>query len=358
MRPLLFDVYAGKTALEQIHASKALRPQDITAVFGASGAAKWLSISALDGVIFGDWLRTTDHPIHLFGTSVGAWKLAAAAQLNPKQALADFADAYCEQRYGASVSHADIQAQTDLIINKVFTPERIDEILNHPRFRFHCGAVRCRGWMQSEAKPVLAAGMALCYYGNLLGRQQLRQCYHRVVFHDVRQQPPLEITDGIPTSSVPLARENFIAAISASGSIPYVMAGVGEVPGTSPGMYRDGGLLDYHPLPANLWKSEGMILYPHFYPHIIPSWFDKSLPWRRATAEQLANVVLLCPSAEFVRRLPDRKIPSRKDFVRFKGDNETRIQRWQQCLALSRQMAGEFLDCVNSSKLPRYVHPL
>ena len=89
----LLSIKAGEKAFALIQ-ERGLQAQDVGAVFAASGAAKWLTISALDSVIFAEWLPAAPQPIHLFGTSIGAWKLAAAAQNNPRQALGDFANAY------------------------------------------------------------------------------------------------------------------------------------------------------------------------------------------------------------------------------------------------------------------------
>ena len=68
---------AGRKAYKKIK-TNGLSQNDISAVFGASGAAKWLTIYGLDSTIFGRWLSTSKQPIDLFGTSVGAFKLAAA----------------------------------------------------------------------------------------------------------------------------------------------------------------------------------------------------------------------------------------------------------------------------------------
>lgn len=353
----LLSIRAGKTAYSKIH-DQGLSPNLISSVFGASGAAKWLTISGLDAAIFGDWLSESSGPIHLFGTSVGAWKLAAAAQANPKQALADFAEAYCQQRYSARVTHDDVQAQTNIIIEKLFTHQSIQEILSNPTFRFHCGAVKCKGLMASENKMALATGMLLSNYMNLTGRQNLKQCYERVVFFDPRTAPPLSIQDHLPAQSYSLDQDNFVAALTASGSIPYIMAGVTNIKNTQPGIYRDGGLVDYHPLPANLWNNDGIILYPHFYSHIIPGWFDKFLPWRKASAENLDNVVLIHPTQDFIDSLPGGHIPSRQDFNRFKGDNDQRIKLWHQVIESSHDLGKAFMDCVTSSKLSQCVQPL
>ena len=41
---------------------------------------------------------------------------------------------------------------------------------------------------------------------------------------------------------------------------------------------------------------------------MIPGWFDKFLPWRQAAINEVDNLVLLCPSEEFIADLPLGKI--------------------------------------------------
>ena len=58
-----------------------------------------------------------------------------------------------------------------------------------------------------------------------------------------------------------------------------VVEGV-EIPGRPGEVHWDGGVLDYH-LDLDFGPTDGLILYPHFYDHIVPGWFDKALRWRR-----------------------------------------------------------------------------
>jgi hypothetical protein len=353
----LLSIRAGKKAYALIQ-DKGLEVEDIGTVFAASGAAKWLTISALDAAIFNDWLSQAKHTLHLFGTSVGAWKLAAAAQEQPGEALKNFAYAYCHQRYDEDIDHRAIQRESDKIIASILSPEKVKQILSNSRYHFHCGAALCRGAFASESKPRLAMAMMQVNLLNLGGRRHLHRLLERVIFSDPRHAPPLKIQDGIPTRQYPLSPENFVAAISASGSIPYLMAGITDIFGTAPGMYRDGGLIDYHPVPANFWREDKLILYPHFYAHITPGWFDKSLAWRRATARQLDNVILISPSDSYVSSLPTGRIPDRQDFKRFKGRNDERIALWEQCIERGQDLAKAFMDSVNSSKLRHQIQAL
>ena len=103
---------------------------------------------------------------------------------------------------------------------------------------------------------------------------------------------PLSDLNDFATHHIGLSGENLRAALLASAAIPMVLEGVRDLPGGPAGVYRDGGLLDYHlDLP---YTAPGVILYPHFIDRVVPGWFDKTIPWRKHNAEQLRDVLLLC----------------------------------------------------------------
>jgi len=51
---------------------------------------------------------------------------------------------------------------------------------------------------------------------------------------------------GFDITRVPLNRENFHYALLSSGSIPMIMPGVRDIADAPDGVYRDGGVIDYH----------------------------------------------------------------------------------------------------------------
>jgi hypothetical protein len=133
----------------------------------------------------------------------------------------------------------------------------------------------------------------------------------------------------------------------ASGSIPLALNGVANIHGAGPGMYYDGGVTDYHfDIP---FSAKGLVLYPHFYSTITPGWFDKALKWRRGSPANFDNVIILCPSPEWVASLPFGKIPDRKDFVQL--DDKTRIQYWAETMKRSSELADELHELVHGNEL-------
>src|SRR3974390_2020393 len=91
-------IRAGKRALARIR-DAGMSPTDFTMVPGAAGGAKGLGIAGLDRAIFGEWLPSAPGVRHLVGSSIGAWRFAAACCSDPVEALGEFTRAYTEQRY-------------------------------------------------------------------------------------------------------------------------------------------------------------------------------------------------------------------------------------------------------------------
>jgi len=161
-----------------------------------------------------------------------------------------------------------------------------------------------------------------------------------VVFSDPRTPLPLALDD-LASHQVRLDAGNLAQAIVASGSIPFVLQAVHDIPGAPPGAYWDGGNTDYHLHLRYASMAEGLVLYPHFQRQVVPGWLDKALRHRHHATAALDNVVLLAPHPDWVARLPGGKLPDRQDFKTFLADPAERMRRWQLALDASVQLADE-----------------
>ena len=253
-------IIAGRSAYRKIKSS-GLSPADVRVVPGASGAAKWLVIYGLDKAIFADFLPASQQPVLLYGTSVGAFKLAAACQAKPAQALTRLALAYIDQYYGAGISSSSVVNETRKILDAVMTEQGIGELLNNSRFSFNCGAVRCKGLLASRSPRLQKLAMMQAFLLALIGRSQQQHIFSRTIFGDRLQAGfgdrlqagPFKAGDGFETDFIQINKDNLKQAVLASGSIPVLMPGVTDInTGSVPAVYRDGGLLDYHPVPDNV----------------------------------------------------------------------------------------------------------
>lgn len=350
-------IAAGRKAYAHIK-QNGLSPDDIRLVIGASGAAKWLVLYGLDTAVFSSWFRNRRQPLGLWGTSIGAWKFAAAAQVDPARAFDALKQAYIHQYYSGRVTPARITRESDRIMAAFLHQTRVDEILDHPFLRIAIGTVRCRHLLASRHRGVQVLGIGAGALLNRISRNFQRLMLDRVVFHHPGFDPESVDFSDFPTRFVPLGTHNFHAALTASGAIPYVMEGVSDIPGAPRGMYRDGGVLDYHPAVSLSPGHSGLILYPHFYPYIIPGWFDKSNPRRRVSGPVTDRMILVAPSETFVSRLPFGRIPDRKDFIRFKGNDNVRVAAWEKAADMSRHLGDRFLDITRTGRIQDMVQPL
>jgi hypothetical protein len=200
---------------------------------------------------------------------------------------------------------------------------------------------------------LLTAGLALAVAGNLVTRRALSFQMRRWIFHSAGEETPFAHLADLPTRHASLTAANLRDVLLASGAIPLLLEGV-RIPGTEGGVHWDGGVLDYH-LDIDFGHGEGLVLYPHFYGHVVPGWFDKSLRWRRASATNFRRALLIAPSEEFVASLPGSKIPDRRDFYRM--PEEERMRRWQAVVDASEALGNELRELVTTGRIADRVQP-
>lgn len=316
---------------------------------GASGGAKWLVLGGLDRALATHFIARRREKLFLLGSSIGAWRSCCHAQHDPLAAFERFERAYLAQRYSSKPSAAEVSRGTQGILDALLGAHGTTEILSHPLLRLNVVAVRAKHLAAVETSWVQQLGLGLAALGNLVSRRTLGLFFERFLFHDPRDKAPFMDDRLLSSQPVALTADNLAPAVMASGAVPLVLQGVPSIPGAPPGVFRDGGIVDYH-FDCPLSGDDGLVLYPHFYPYLVPGWFDKQLPWRRAGLRALDRTVILCPSEAFVAALPGGKIPDRKDFWAF--DDEERLRRWRIAIAAARQLGEEFAALVENDGLP------
>ena len=349
---LRLDLLAGADAYHLIR-KEGLRAEDIHIIPGASGGAKWLVLAGLDRYLFGEFLQQPrTRPMHLIGSSIGSWRMACFAQRDPIAALGRGHHAYIyEQRYTRKPSTAEVAAVLGRALDLLLGPTGVDEILSHPWARMHVITAEGRGLAASARRSVLATGLALAVVGNLVSRRTLSTQMRRWIFHSAGADTPFAELSDLPTRHASLTRANLRDVLLASGAIPLLVDGV-RIPEMEGGPHWDGGVLDYH-LDIDFGAGDGLVLYPHFYSHVVPGWFDKSLRWRRATARNFRRAVLIAPSEEFVASLPGGKIPDRRDF--YTMPEAERFRRWQAVVDVSEALGAELRQLIRSGTIADHI---
>ena len=182
------------------------------------------------------------------------------------------------------------------------------------------------------------------------------------MFSDARDALPLPLED-LPTRRVALSPENLLPSVLGSGSIPFWLDAVHDIPGAPRGAYWDGGITDYHlhwP-----WReiaatpdSGGLVLYPHFQSRLVPGWFDKGLRHRHRPTPWLDNLIVLAPNPAWAATLPGGKLPDRGDFKAWGDDHAGRARAWSTAVAESQRLADELAQWLQDGGSPDCVIPL
>ncbi len=351
----LLRFVAGRDAFQLIK-RQGFYPNSVGTVISAAGGPKWFSIFGLTRYVLQDLLSQSKKIVHLVGSSVGAWQMAAGACRNPGVSMDRLRRAYSHYRYSDMPSPGEISLACRWIINHMINGQEETIISNSIR-PLHIITSRGKGVLSSARKELLYPGFAITAFGNAFSRRNLNLAVRRTIFTSSEDTFFTPEMDCLGTDFVRLSSLNLLDALQGSGSIPIMMNGVRNIQGAASGLFWDGGITDYHiSMPFNL--TDGLVLQPHFSPFVLPGWFDKKLPWNRsANLEYMARVLLVYPSDKFVRSLPKRRISELKDFERFGAEQEARMAYWDEICRRSIDLATEFHEIVEKGTLPDKIQP-
>lgn len=281
----------------------------------------------------------------LIGASIGSWRFAAYAQEDPAAAL---------DRLLASYTQFDVFAQGPIDMDAVFDgycrallgDSGTEEVLASRHAALHVVVA----WLRRCWLPPLG-GLGLAAGVNAFGRGALlRHGPERVLFSTAER----DADPAFKARQVMLTAENLALALRASGAIPgFVSPVAGLLPGEQ-GVGVDGGIIDYHFDGA--LAARNFVLYPHFYSHLIPGWFDKPFRRRRIDPRAVDNLLVLAPSPSFVARLPGAKLPDRNDPQRL-GLAACR-DAWCQVAEASRELGEAFEEAMENGRIPELLESL
>lgn len=348
----MLTIYAGETAKQHL-LTHGFRANDFSQFLGASGGPKWFSLFGLDRYLFGQFFANRQKPLNLIGSSAGAFRSACFAQAKPVDAIERLAHHYVNTVYSEKPTAAEITDKARALLDIVVPESGVDEIINNPVFKAHFIVAKVNGLASSENRLVQMVGLVKSMLTNRASRRLLKGQYERFIFAPENSQFHYRDPDSFRSATIPFTPENLKPALLASGSIPLVMQGIENIAGAPEGMYRDGGIIDYH-FDLNIDAGDGLILYPHFNASPRAGWFDKSLP-RKVRNANYDKTVMLVPSAEFVASLPYSKIPDREDFSNM--DAEQRIAYWNTVLDETERLAKDFDNLVNNG-IDRPIFPV
>ncbi len=347
------SVFMGSAARSAI-AENGWRGAPITTVIGASGGPKWLILSELDQVLASELLIDNPRTITLLGSSIGTWRHACLSQPDPVDAIKRLQRAYLGQEYSSpKPTPREVSNVAGQILGEALGQKGAQNLIHHPTLHNAIVTARAKGIARGQQGLSLVAGMAAATLSNAWSRAQLERYFQRVIFcHPGLEAAPF--ASGFDTEKVSLTENNLIAALKASGAIPLLMQCEPHIPGAGAGPLWDGGIIDYH-FTLDHPTDTGLVLYPHFSPSLNPGLFDKKLR-HRTQSPRLSNLILICPSDDFLASLPFGKIPDRGDFRAMSP--EQRIPYWEVCIRESSRLAEAFYDLITGDDPLQGVTPL
>lgn len=362
----ILNVYAGTRAL-QLLKSVGFNSDLFHTVLGASGGPKWFVLAGIDRVLITEFFSERQDPVNLVGSSAGAFRFACLSQPDPVSAINRLATDYSQTVYSEKPTIDEISDKAIDLLQRMLPIENRQKMAQNKVFVPHLITARCRGLLAPENKAIQFPGLAISALANSISRKQLGKFYERFVFSGAQQSLNFDDPAQLPTKHVSLSENNVIDALLASGAIPGILRGIEDIDGAGKGMFRDGGVTDYHfdlKFRGNGRTGDNtadkvnndLVLFPHFFPVPKPGWFDKSLPWRHPHCTSYENIVMVVPSKEFVASLPYGKIPDRHDFANIPA--QERIPYWQRVLQESDRLGEAFLALQKRDNLEKVLAPL
>ncbi len=329
MRTKYLHIKAGKNIYERLM-DKGLRVEDITVFAGAAGGPKWIPLYHLDKYLIQHFLKNHEQTIDFYGTSIGAWRSLAYTHPEPLAALDRLADVYIGQRYSVDPPWSEVSAGCYKIVSETLG-EATQAILNPTNRKLHIGVTSTSFEASQLSENQLKRKFLNVAIRQIAYRKSTNKLIQRVTYSNADS---ILNDDGITARHLPLNEENLLPALQASGAIPMIMNPV-RIDGVD---CWDGGMVDYH---LDLkYQTNGLVFQPHFFSYIKPGWFDKYTRFRYSKHHH--NTLLLYPSDEFVRLLPNQKLTETKDFYTYMNDTDKRIEVWLKAKELGRLLAEDF----------------
>ena len=330
----------------------------ISTYFGPAVGPRWLIASGFDLSFLKEGLLGRKKPLQLVGSSAGAFRFAAWIQPESISSYQKLIDAYINVEYTKQDTPATILEKLTGVVNAYLEDDALPFALANKKYRLVVITARARGLIAFQNIGIQKLGLATCFVLNYFSRNNMHKFVERVVFYNASKPPAFCLKSQFRGNYVFLNEVNFKYAILASGAIPLVIDGVRDIYGAPLGVYRDGGLIDYHLTHQYAAKENEIVLFFHHQERIIPGWLDKNIKRRVPEPHTLNNVLMVLPSQSFIENLPGGKVPDRTDFVTFIDDQETRIKNWYRAVELSAPLGEDFLELVESGKIKDIVEKL
>lgn len=347
-------IRAGSNIYEMIR-DGGLTFDKVSTVVGPAVGPRWFLASGFDLAILKAGVLGNTHPVTLAGSSAGALRFAAWIQPEPEIAYERLIDSYIAMTFNHEDTPASILKALAGVIDSYVEDDALHFALASSKFRIAITTALAKHVTSSETRFFQASGILAAGIFNTVHPSLLSFFFDPIVFYSGYLPPPFCQKPSFPGFSIPLNEANFKRALLASSAVPLAVSGVKNIYGAPRGVYRDGGLVDYHGNMDYAKNNQDVVLLFHHQDRQIPAWLDQYVPWRTLPESWTRNLLVVSPKNEFVARLPGGRIPDRSDFKVFAEDPSKRMKQWRKVVAASGILGDWFLECVASGKIRSVV---
>lgn len=347
-------IRAGKNVYEIIQADE-FDFDNVTTYVGATPGPRWLVASGFDLSLLKSGVLGNKRPAVLAGSSAGALRFAAWMQPEAEKSYNKLIEAYIAMNFTKKDTPETILQSIRNLIDSYIDDDALPFALANRKYRLAIMTARSKHLAASNVRWLQMLALGTGFVCNALNRRLIHRFFQRVVFHNSPILPYFCLNHDFRGQAIPLNEVNFKYALLASLAVPLAAAGVRDIYGAPGGMYRDGGLMDYHLNQKYSGEKGAVTLLFNHQRRLIPTWLDKRLSSRQPPGEYLEDLLMVYPSSDFIRKLPYGKVPERGDFRKYADNPSKRMRDWKRAVEVSKHLGEKFLELVESGKLREVV---
>ena len=323
----------------------------VTTYVGAATGPRWLVASGFDLSLLENGALGNSRPVLLAGASAGAMRFAAWVQPEPEKSYDKLIEAYIAMSFTRKDTPETVLQSIRNLIDSYIDDDAIPFALASKKYRLAIMTTRAKRSASSDVRWLQGLAIGTGFLFSAVNRRLIHKFFQRVAFHNSPILPYFCLNHDFRGQAVALNRVNFKHALLASSAVPLAAAGVKDIYGAPNGIYRDGGLTDYHLNQKYAGGKGAITLMFNHQERIIPTWMDKRLKLRQPPEKYLEDLLMVYPSDDFIRKLPYNRVPDRGDFKRYADNPSGRIRSWRQTVAASKHLGEQFLELVESGRL-------
>lgn len=346
-----FKLKAGLKAIDHIK-KRGLSPDDITVMNAAAGGPRWISLYAFDKYLAQQWFQDRTKPLHLVGSSSGAWRMMCHALPDTLEAFDRFLDYYVNQSYDTLPPPELVANGLDEVVSNILGDNTAQSLLDNTNKKLYIISTLCHTGRLSKRQQQLYFGKL--GFKNLFSRNWLAKDVERIIFTNTTDSDVI-LEDRFTSKYLAFNDEHLIHMIRSTGTLPFLMTPVDSIPELN-GVLWDGAIIDYQ---IGLeYNTDGLIFFPHYMDTLHQGYFDQYLPYRKFNGKVLDRMIMLSPSEEYIKSLPNNKISDSTDWKAYLGNNEERTSNWYEVARRGQEIVDEFDYYYRAGKLMDVIEPI